>query len=435
MVYLKMTSSLGSLEAAHLKLGRLQRKHETVDLWLSQHLRAKAFGGRAALMQFISTWADANRSHGRIRTYLDSHATVDQLTESLRSLDHLFYAAFAGVPIIASDGMTDISARIESAALIVLRERAAKSPPKDDEAAWLAWRSRRKVEFEKELIARSVFVLIADDFDRLVPEWLYDHGSVDQGFIEDSDFTDEIASSIFDLRRHRRRAKVPARHLSSLNWTVYELFKNTHQWARRRPTDLQYQEEAVQHSTRAIYARYQSIDRRRVNQYAGDNLHFVAFVENSSSEDRVNLLEVSIVDTGFGVANRRAHEQHGLRTYSLGEQVTSLRWALARQRTESDNPLKGIGFHRAFTELNELGGFIQIRTGNLFAVRDFNAMPYPSDAESASTEVDGLDQGWTDIRDGLGVGDKEFAVPASPVVGTRISMFFPLPPDFFEGGQ
>lgn len=410
MVSVRVRGVVGSGERFFQDLQKEARRSESVDLELPSTVRGDAFGGVAAVMQLTATWATRFRHNSRIRTFVSGDSSDKELLALLGSRPHLLFASLLGVGMLARDGHTDLSARLERTARKVLAA------------------ARNEVADTRPVRGGAFSTLISDGHDNIAPKWLYIDGAISRGLIPPDERYHPLADRVLASQKLEGGYELDAESVSSLSWAMYELFVNTHQWATNRPipdSDGRARFEKLRYSVRGIYAQRHQIARSTLKQHVGENELVAHYLGQIGDSETIDLVELSVIDTGFGITRRRAFEQFGSRSYSHAEEVIALRWALARQRTESFDHLKGIGFHRALLALTHLKGLLWVRSGHVSAIRNLIDQPYPSEQELESFRLDDRDHGWTDIDDAIGLTQSPFSIAAADSVGTRVTLLFP----------
>jgi hypothetical protein len=402
-----------SAESLFFKLAQLQRNYSVVHLKLPMRVRGTGFGATAAVMQLAATWASLYRTLGHIEFPIQFDDIREGGVQALRTADHLLYAVFLGAPIFADGGAIDISEKIADPARELLRRR----------------RNDATDGTRDEVPDSSFMALTVDKLPSYAPRSLYASGSSRNAVSEVFNDYHPLGDAVLKLRGWRPKAVPDGRNVSALSWAIFELFQNTHQWGKSVPSSERRSGEVeVAYSCRAVQARYQSFTTNSLTAANRTNQHFRQFVEDrlNSSPDgsTLRLIEVSIIDNGIGAGRRQALKSHP-DGFTPEEELRALRAAMGYRRSTSTDILKGIGFHRAFMHLSELQGFLVVRSGSWFVVRDFNRIPYPTERELI--DIRQVEEGrWTDFEDGLGVTDVPFAVKSAPAVGTRVTLVVPI---------
>ncbi|WES64101.1 hypothetical protein P0L94_16735 [Microbacter sp. GSS18] len=400
----------GTIAVARVEelISRLQSAYvegRGADLRIPTRFRMDALGAKAAAMQLIGSWARLFRKAGALRTYLRDGLSESELVDLLDQEEHLLFAACVA-PRVFSQGMShDITDDVRRAARKVLS-------------------SRQRGAHKRSM--RSVLELVSDESPELAPYGLYRHGDARYPLDLNADYI-PLADRIIGLSQTRRSSIEDPKDVSSLSWTLLELFQNTDQWARSLPCNDEA-DLTSSPSARFIFARWHSLPGEVAARLEGQAPEFGAFLTRSSTsaDSRARFFEISISDMGPGIAGWRAADlRRRVTDLSDSEELSLVRWSLAKRRTTSLDPTKGMGFHRAFLNLTRLGGIVQIRTGGVSVYRDFQRDPYPSNREAADSALpEGQRQNWTDLRG----WDGDTAVrrtAVSRVVGSRITMLIP----------
>ncbi|MFQ6162483.1 hypothetical protein [Sinorhizobium meliloti] len=175
-----------------------------------------------------------------------------------------------------------------------------------------------------------------------------------------SDFLGLVQQALMRLisRNRLRRQDIDAELLASL---FKELFSNTHLHARTDLTGALYRRSA-----RGIVFALRSVDLPQ-ETFAADLIplrEYFARIAPLSTRPRVEFLEVSVFDSGPGLAARAkgsaiSNEMPVEQEYDLVQ-----RCFLKNVTTQSD-PAHGLGLPRVMLALKSSGGFMRLRTGRL----------------------------------------------------------------------
>jgi hypothetical protein len=211
---------------------------------------------------------------------------------------------------------------------------------------------------------------------------------------------------------------------------VLELFKNTHDHARRGVAG-----DIVPNSVRVIYARFYSSALLRATLPAGEGAvlnqaeryaaQVVAprvVVDRAANHRRsiAGLLELSIVDSGPGLAHRWLGRDSA--SSAIEDELHAVLECFGKGRSSLAGSGRGFGLWKVLANLRELKGFLRLRTNRLHVCRQFHLMPDYQMDEFA----DGVRRPKERLFDWrLGLTAKAFAYPS--VVGTLVSVLVPIP--------
>jgi hypothetical protein len=181
---------------------------------------------------------------------------------------------------------------------------------------------------------------------------------------------------------------------------VYELIENSHVWGRSswiapgRPREL---ENGLQFfRTRYIDAPVGELIAKAgvdspLETYLGRSLPNYLYGRGSFGIDyRVRLLEVTVFDSGEGLAYWMAADGRPLPTYlTFPDEVRYTAAALHRGHGARDTIffLSGQGIPRALEATSRLGGYIQLRTGRMALYRDFARRPFAQSEDAQPAEL------------------------------------------------
>lgn len=172
---------------------------------------------------------------------------------------------------------------------------------------------------------------------------------------------------------------------------IHELLDNTHRYARHETDGL----TAVQPSVRLVRAEAIGQTRRQLLERAEEQPRLRAYLEHDSHESVLHrnsvgpgmrrFLELSVLDTGPGIAARRLLELGESEDGSEQTELAALSDCLRKHVTTSSNTARGLGLDHVQSTLTNLRGYIRIRTGRIELTRDFISSPYTAGEDQAST--------------------------------------------------
>ena len=167
---------------------------------------------------------------------------------------------------------------------------------------------------------------------------------------------------------------------------IFELVKNTHDWARLDASD-----RPIKPSSRGLYMKMHR--RTKISfldiyhDYAGLSGFFTSnyFEPNTNSE--LYFLELSVFDTGVGFVNR--FTERPTSEFSPEEQVEVIKECMLVNNTSAKGLLgkvKGRGLDRIMRTLDEKG-FFWLRTGNVSIFRNLVHNRYRPDGSTADIQL------------------------------------------------
>jgi hypothetical protein len=325
------------------------------DLLVPKKLRHSQFGGLASLIQFLFTWSAHNLT-GRIVTHIATEAEIDTQLEHLSHTDHGLVALLLGHDIL---------------------DRRARRPLALRANHYANLRLRAMLEDGLEASRRGPKVfLLCDDFRKgdFLPSLYYPTSSPEPIVRTEVDFQ-LLASELLKHTAYFNYTPAPFSPLieEQMGTILYELFKNTHEWARTDETGNE-----IAHSLRGI----------RFELHAGTRAVFLQHVFGSQvletylshrpfcdADTKLRFVEISVFDSGPGLASRWLRRPIDIHE-PLIEEYQAILTCLSRHRTSGPGTHRGKGLHNVMRTLSAVGGFLRIRTGRLSLQRDFIAHPY-----------------------------------------------------------
>jgi hypothetical protein len=384
---------LSSLEEVERRLERLTELPPDADLLLPNGLSGRYLGGQGAALQLIISWR-RRCPEGRLRIHVNEDAGSEEEQATLANFldsDHGLLAAALAGELRARRGVR----RLEGGWGEALRERMGKM----DEA-------------EDLLHGRKGFALCLDDSRFEAPRALYrarpPQAHESPQLLGRSGF-DRLAAAIA-ARLWPRGPGVDGVGLASL---LHELFRNTHDWARRDEREVRY---GAGCSVRGIRIERHSFPLAEQEAMAAGQPALVEYLGRpglESTDDRRRLVELTIFDSGPGIAARRVLALAGEGEKGSDLEGRALIDCLKKHISSSPDSL-GIGLHRAMRALSDTGAFLMVRSGRLSLHRDFLATPYRPDTDKGEPFL--LD--WM-----AGIGG---ATARAPVAGAQITALIPL---------
>lgn len=155
---------------------------------------------------------------------------------------------------------------------------------------------------------------------------------------------------------------------------IYELFSNTHTWARSDEKQI-----PLYPNIRSVYLKFH---KRPIEKYIeefssheGLNQYFRSSFQLNSKKE-LYLLELSIIDSGPGLYKRFTGKSTF--TNDIYDEVEIIKECLNRHSTSATGMKKlqkGLGLDRVMQILNNKGFFF-IRSGRTFIYRDMKSNPY-----------------------------------------------------------
>jgi hypothetical protein len=162
--------------------------------------------------------------------------------------------------------------------------------------------------------------------------------------------------------------------MGTLGKIIFELFENTHKWARSDAIN-----EPLPWGIRGIRCELHRDWLRRFQADAAESAVVASYFNHprftTAPRDYIRVLEVSVFDSGPGIA-ARSPQGATVATGSIDSEYQALRERFALHRTSSSATHRGKGLDQVMRLLSEHSGFLRLRSGRLNMQRDFIAHPY-----------------------------------------------------------
>lgn len=326
------------------------------DVLVPHQINGAAIGGESALIQFLITWAKLN-PNGQTIIARKGDDTKEHQVKHLSKLAYGFVAMLMGKNVILEDeDETCSQLAYANCQQIVLNLEAPL-----DEAINDAYYGHR------------TFLPCVDHSTRPnSPVFYHSTGDVRRR-VEFS----HIARQLLNQRSEKLVDKLPDNVVRGLGAIIYELFLNTHDWAR---TDLN--KRRLKKSIRGLFLTRRDIPASGISKAAGNNIGTATYMQTLKDHDenhKARFIELSIFDSGPGLAARWASMQKNPRkidsSVTLREEFDLCMACLGKCRTTSHHSYRGLGLYDVMRTLNTLRAMVRIRTGHLSMVRDFIESP------------------------------------------------------------
>lgn len=157
---------------------------------------------------------------------------------------------------------------------------------------------------------------------------------------------------------------------ADLATVVYELFLNSHIHGRRDASGSR-----LKRSVRSVTLSQRTLWRtERERARAGDaglDEYFRLIEQHSASDDTVKLFEVSVMDSGPGLAARMMKAELDA-DVTIGREYDIVRSCFLKNVSSRAKAGYGMGLWRVLNVLRERGGLVRLRTGRLSLTRFFD---------------------------------------------------------------
>ncbi len=328
-----------------------------VDLKLPINLKATGFGAFAALIQLLITW---RRLENCGKLIIGSKEISD---DEIEDISRNYYGLIASV-ISWDQGITNFNG-VDIKATVRKYNAATMTP-----------------------LLQSNFGAASRGDSILFP--FFDHLDIKNGLLpivynkgelRPLEEFENLSDALIDIATKNNKAiKEEFQTLEQeLTGILFESFDNTNKWARHSFTG-----KILNPSVRGIYSRFYKLERKNIPAYTNSNglaKYFSDISLRNPSEYRfITFLEVSIFDSGSGLAQRFSGKS--LEAMSLAEEFQFLIDCLKKHNTSHKEVGiaggRGIGLFTIMDLLNKKGGYLKIRSGRMSLYRDFLRVPFYS---------------------------------------------------------
>lgn len=356
MISIPQAVSLKEIEAAYPTLSSGQTLRLPVSL---------KFGGGVgvpgSLIQLSAEWSRSVEVP-TLRLYgKDTAAVAEAVAKEPHSMAAAYFAgaieSASGEPITTRDALGDVVARIAAMQSGRFRETM------HGRGAFLGSFSRAKNEF-------------------LIP--LYSRPEL--GAVRSRDEFITLTSRIIEAC-----APGAERHMNdatrvTLGTLIYELFRNTDEHATTDEVGRPYAK-----NLRAVMAKFISYEAKTAATHLGEDdprlsfflLHNIANrrASKKGAEERWQnsqfaFLELTVLDTGPGLARRWLSRRHGgnrIETLSIADEVSLVRECFELHATTKSTAGSGAGLSYVLQTLQRLNAYLRLRTGRVCLVQDFSS--------------------------------------------------------------
>lgn len=154
---------------------------------------------------------------------------------------------------------------------------------------------------------------------------------------------------------------------------IYEVFRNTHDHARTMPNG-----KRLSNSIRGLYLKIHRGSNRSEDTSTMRYLAGIAKALDMKDSANLDLLEISVFDSGPGLAAHRIYKSNP--EQSLQSAQDERRWlerCFERSSTGVDtDENRGFGLNEIQNSLTKVHGYLRIRSGRLSLFRDFQFQPF-----------------------------------------------------------
>ncbi|MCX6585291.1 MAG: hypothetical protein NTX13_01755 [Acidobacteria bacterium] len=321
-------------------------------LLVQTKLPKRHFGVDAALIQALITWKRRGGSHLEVYRATDAAKSIEGLIRT----DHGLVALILAETLLLSGTLTELTIPRESL-YSRLNQAVNENVKRGPKLFFLLKDHRRSVE-------------------NLTPLY-YPAEDADQGMLLQHEFTQlmrqQLYNALIAVKTIPKDHPIVTTLLPPICTVLFELFENTHRWAR---TDANLNPYAL--GLRAIRVEVHRNDinnLRTQSTLSGPIHHYLANKHFDHISEQVRLLEVSVLDSGPGLA-ARALKRNLTPQDDLNTEIDAVESRFHLHRTSSGATHRGKGLPAILQILSEHQGFLRVRTGRLNIYRNFIDHPY-----------------------------------------------------------
>jgi hypothetical protein len=316
------------------------------EILCATNVKHAHFGGEASLIQVIATWGRRYKE-ALLKSYDDGSGSV--LAELVRTAHGLTALTFARRTVSRDSklDLTDRAISLASTQMDFVWQGSYRSAIKGVGTLLLC-----STLGDREFLPALYYPQIAGQ-----PPKFRSESEIAQAMSKA--FEASVSGAQFEKRlSHPKQALIGA--------VVFELLRNTDEHAR---TDLKGDNYA--RSVRGVLLREHNIktsDIGAFSEFHGLCDYLTALSNIPGKESRLLLLELSIFDSGPGLASRFLAKEH---FSSPSEELTAIRECLRLHKTTKSASGAGVGLYRTMIKLRSHGAFVRIRSGRISVYSDF----------------------------------------------------------------
>lgn len=338
-------------------LERIASSSQQKVLLPAQRIKAAGMGGESALIQFLITWA-RNNPNGEVITPLqlgDSENEAHSL-KHLASRAYSFVAMLVAHDVLAADGSTSIRTRTNHACSLRVDEMAKG--------------------LQKAAFGHRTFLACVDHSTKAyIPAFYFSDGTLRNR----SEFTSLAEELLMSRAAAFTRQSIHPATRRGLGLILYELIKNTHDWGRTSVDNA-----PLRPSVRGVLFTRLNVNLKGAIASAGGSPALESYVTSlgqRSRDEYVRFLELSVFDSGPGLASRWLSKPLTDDVTAVDELAACFS-CLRKHKTTSGAANRGLGLYDVMRTLDELHAFMRLRTGRLALFRDFVASPLQADEQA-----------------------------------------------------
>lgn len=345
-----------TIEKINELYNELFRDTKSFDLVLPDSISSFDFGINTLLIQYINTWLRFRAGNLILETKDDYSDLKDVISQDY---------VFPSVVMAWDNGVFDLQGNDIKHLIKPINEIIADSMQSLENFPLM----------NKEFKQQKGFKSLLTCFDHLPKEKGYlDCFYLNNGFIPSEEYLmnslEDTLNYVLTFNQSARERLLPIK--KDLVSIIYELMKNTHDWAR---TDNN--SKLLNPNNRGLLMKF--VKKTKENyienykNHKGLRSYFDSFSTNV--KDELYFIEISVFDSGIGYVNRFTSNDS---LPDIDEQINIIKDCLIKHNTsdktiEKEN--KGIGLDKIMNVLNLKGIFI-LKTNNAFVFRNMKKDPY-----------------------------------------------------------
>ncbi len=317
-----------------------------------------AFGGYAAAIQAVNTWASNNEKRELI--VKPSSLEVEEQLEHIVKYPHKFTAAMMAKKVSLNfDQKMDVRKKVNSLAKAAIEQQSTHSYGQNHgRLCWYSFVDHSSKGFDRNFYLSSTT-------QHAAPQSLEQITNIISSMVRKS----SIVAGGSELL-----GKEDANELGRL---FYELFVNTHEHGSRGKNRNIWLKPA----TRVIYTYGINLSDDAVANSISNNEvlqdYLSALGKTSRSTNR--FIEISIIDAGLGYSGRWLADNPkdgSFEQLTISNEYEILKKCFKFRSTSSNNLVKGNGLPAVMANLTLLNGFMRVRSNRLSLYRDFVNQPF-----------------------------------------------------------
>lgn len=392
---IKVDKNIGLIEIDNLYTQLYQgvNANDIIDVLIPTELKRNYLGITPSLIQFISTWI-RSQNYGKLRIDIEN-PTEEQIKD--------FYNNEFIFPIVSlvwdANGVFDRSGdnNLRNSLKII------------QNATFLKMKKVEALKGEKLLLTNL------------------DHFSEEKGILpcferngefvsNENELLESLKETIYNdvLKYDKSTRKYYLEEQKELNGIIYELMKNTFEWAKDNDRGIPYDP-----NIRGLLMKFYKKPRTKlIDEYNGNNAvcnYFKNDLLKENDKGELYFLEISVFDSGAGFVQK----YKSLNEDSALNDVDIIKKCLIKHNTSAkglDKSDKGLGLDRILNILNGKG-FFRIKTGSNCLYRDLISNSLQSNETNDVSEMDLFD--WR-------TDDKDNFTEYENVSGSVITIIYPL---------